>query len=259
MIDALDKAFAEADSMVLNCKSASVGSLTTASAGFSHRPLSLVRAQEQFVHFKGWVWSAVRLVAQRIAGQQVCVGNPAKGQGYKSSIGMEVEKLYSHPLLDALYDPNPWMSYWELMWSAIVSLEVTGRGVLWISKERDRTNIMHIPTSWIIEIEPRQQWFKIRPLYSTDEFTLPGDEIFNWHYPDPAGTGPNEVISPLGRAAEAVLTDQQIQTAQHSAFTRGVYPSVILTAGRLPGEGPGMPGQRPILTTDQRADLMSDL
>jgi HK97 family phage portal protein len=259
MIDALDKAFADADRMVTNFKAASVGTIVTESAGFNHRPLSLVRAQEQFLHFRGWVWSAVRLVAQRIAGQRLCVGNQPTGSYYKSSMGQRVEPLDSHPLLEAMYDPNPWMSYWELMWLAICSLEVTGRAVLWISKERDRTNILHIPTTWLQEIEPQQKWFKIRPLYSPDEFTLPGDEILNWHYPNPDGYGPNEVISPLARAAEAVLTDQQIQTAQHSAFKNGIFPSVILTAGKLPGMGPGIPGERPTLTSSQREDLIATI
>jgi HK97 family phage portal protein len=260
MIDALDKAFAEADSMVANCKAASVASVVTASAGFSlQRPLSLVESQEQLLHFRGWVWSAVRLVAQRIAGQLVCVGNPPAGSRYKSSMGQRIEPLDSHPLLDALADPNPWMSYWQLMFTALCSLEVTGRAVLWVSKGKDRTSIFFLATPWITEIDPLQTWWKVRPTYAQQEFTIPGDEIVNIHYPSCEGYHPNDVISPLARVAEAVLTDQQIQTAQHAAFKNGIFPSVILTAGKLPGMGPGIPGERPTLTSQQREDLIATI
>jgi hypothetical protein len=84
--DALDKAFAHADRMVRNCKSAalSVSNVVSASAGYNNRPLSLVLSREQLLHFRGCVWSAVRLVSQRIAGQRICVGRARAGRRYKS-------------------------------------------------------------------------------------------------------------------------------------------------------------------------------
>jgi HK97 family phage portal protein len=265
MIDALDKAFADADRMVLNCKAvgSSVENVVTASAGFNTHPMSVVTAREQMLHFRGWVWSAVRLIAQRIAGQCVCVGKKPKRARRTKSIGDAVAPLESHPLLDALADPNPWMSYIQLMWVTVASLEITGRGVWWIAKGTRETgdgwgtNIFFIPTAWIIEIDPLQERWKIRPTHSpTDEFTIPGDEILNLHYPSPDGSHPNEVLSPLAKTAEAVLTDQSIQIAQQRAFKNGIFPKVILTAGRLPG-AMGVPGERPTFTPQQRVDLLT--
>ncbi len=259
MIDALDKAFADADRMV-NCAKAAGGvtGLVQASAGYNNRPLSLMLAQEQMLHFRGWVWSAVRLVAQRIAGQMVCAGKRATGRRYKS-IGEKIEPLDSHPLLDILADPNDFQTYWQLVFSSVASLEITGRALWWINQRDERkagigTSILHIPSEWIVKINPLQTEWTIRPATSTEEFVLSGDELLHLHYPDPQD--PRGVISPLSRVAEAVLTDQQIQTAQHSAFKNGVFPKVILTAGRLPGVN-GMQGERPTLTPQQRVDLLA--
>ena len=262
MDDALAKAFADADRMVLNCKAAgTVEGLVTSSAGFNTHPMSVVTAREQLLHLRGWVWAAVQLIAKRIAGQEVCVGLRPKRARRTKSIGEQIEPLESHPLLEALTNPNPWMSYWQLMFVTVASLEITGRGVWWVAKGQETgdgwpTNIFYIPTSWIIEIDPLQRWWKVRPLHSTDEFTIDGSEIVNLHYPSPDGAHPNEVLSPLSRVSEAVLTDGAIQTAQLSAFQRGIFPQVIVTAGRLPGVL-GVPGERPTITPQQRVDLIT--
>ena len=114
---------------------------------------------------------------------------------------------------------------WQLMWTVVASLEVTGTTLLWV-KQGDGdapTQIYFIPTPWIIEIDPLQAWWKIWPTHSTGaEFTIPGDQIVNLHYPNPEGYHPNEVISPLSRVTEAILTDEKSHTAQHRAFINGI-------------------------------------
>jgi phage portal protein BeeE len=261
MIDALDKAFAEADSMTANCrKSAALSVPAMLTSGvFPQRTLSISEAQEMLLHFRGWVWSAVRLVAQRIAAQPVCVGKkPTRRRIKASSIGEKIEPLESHPLLDALSDPNEIQTFYQLMFASIASLEITGRFLWWIQKgsrpasDGSTIRILPIPTPWIVSVDALQTSWKIRPRGSAEDFTIPGDEILNVHYADPAD--PRGVISPLARIAEAVLTDQEIQTAQHSAFRQGILPRLILTAGRLPGSA-GVPGERPILSADQREEI----
>ncbi len=152
------------------------------------------------------------------------------------------------------------MSYWQTMFCTVASVEVTGRGLWWVTdgiEGRTGKGILFIPSAWIVEIDPLQTWWKIRPTYSTQDFTIPGDEVVNFHYPSPEGNSPNEVISPLSKVSEAVLTDLQIQTAQHSAFKNGIFPKVILTAGRLPSGVAGVPGERPTFTPQQRIDLLA--
>jgi phage portal protein BeeE len=262
MTDALTKAFAEADRMVFSAKSAalSVSNVMTSGSRINNRTLSIPSAQEQFLHFRGWVWSAVRLVAQRIAGQAVCVGRrPSRGRRFKN-IGEHIEPMENHRVLDALSDPNDLQTYWQLMFSTVASLEITGRALWWISQgtretaDGPGTSIMHIPTTWLVSVDPKRTVWKIRPTGSVEEFEIPGDQVCDYHYPDPSD--PNGVISPLTRVAEAVLTDQQIQTAQHMAFRNGIFPRVVLTAGKLPGTN-GVPGERPVFSPQQREDLIA--
>lgn len=94
----------------------------------------------------------------------------------------------------------------------------------------------------------------MRPSGSTQTFDLNGEQVFHVAYPDPSD--PLGCISPLSRIAEAVLTDAQIQEAQHSSMKHGIFPRAVITAGRLPDMG-GMPRERPTLTPEQREDLIS--
>ncbi|MGE3180936.1 MAG: phage portal protein [Phycisphaerae bacterium] len=258
MLDAIDRALANAERMRhSNVKSAAtVDRIISSASRFNSKSLSVAGAQEQLSHFKGWVWSAVRLVAQRIAQQRVCVGKkPTRGRRHKSA-GECIEPLESHSLLDALADPSELQTYWSLMFVTVASLEICGRSLWWVTKDtRDgnKPTILHLPTPWIVGVDPQRTAWKIRPNGAVEEFTIRGDEVLHLFYPDPAD--PNGAISPLSRIAEAVLVDQEIQTGQHAAFENGVFPKVILTAGRLP-DTPGMPGERPTLTADQRRQII---
>jgi len=265
MTDALTRAFADAERMVVNCKSAapSISTVVAASAGYTMRPPSLMVAQEQLLHLRDYTWSAIRLIAQRVCSQRVCVGFAPTGRRFKrfkrlkSSSGQRIEPLDSHPLLDTMANPNPWWTYWQLMFASICSLEVTGRTLWWLRKQDGQTQILFIPTPWIYEIDPLRAWYRIRPVYSASaEFDIPGEECVELHYPSPDGGLPTEVLSPLQRVCEAVKSDQQIQIAQSAAIRNGIYPSVILTAGKLPGAN-GQPGERPTFTPQQREDLVT--
>ncbi len=170
MNDALDKAFADADRMVVNCKTAALSVPAMMTSGvYRQRTLSIASAEEQLMHFRGWVWSAVRLVAQRIAGQPVCVGKGKASRRRYKSLGEKIEPLESHPLLDGLSDPNDLQTFWQLQFSSIASLELTGRALWWVSKDSRETpqgrttQILHIPTHWIVSVTPMQDKWVIRP------------------------------------------------------------------------------------------------
>src|SRR4051812_31301929 len=74
---------------------------------------SLGQAREQYAHNKGWVYVAVKAIAQRIAGQSVYVGRiQSRPSGRKlilprsfKSVGEYIEPLPTHELLTALNDP----------------------------------------------------------------------------------------------------------------------------------------------------------
>lgn len=216
---------------------------------------SVATATEQLAHFKGWVWSAVRLIATRVAGQSVFVARQPKRPKRGKQLGDDLEPLDYHSLLDALADPSELHTEWSLKFVTVASLELTGRALWWVSQDNGRRVILHIPTSWIVSVDARRTVWNIRPHGSTEEFPLPGNEVVHFFYPDPAD--PLGAIAPLSRIAEAVLTDEEISTAQFKAFRNGIFPKVILTAGRLPDGPNGMKGQRPALTTEQRQQLIT--
>ncbi len=224
---------------------------------YRQRTLSIASAEEQLMHFRGWVWSAVRLVAQRIAGQPVCVGKGKASRRRYKSLGEKIEPLESHPLLDGLSDPNDLQTFWQLQFSSIASLELTGRavvGVKGLTRDTARPHDADSAHSHALDRVGHADAGQVGDpsAEQAQDFTIPGDEILHLHYPNPAD--PRDVISPLARIAEAVLTDQSIQTAQHSAFHNGIHPKIILTAGRHPDQ-PGIPGSRPVLTPDQREEI----
>ncbi len=74
-----------------------------------------------------------------------------------------------------------------------------------------------------------------------------------FYLPDPSD--PFGAMSPLSAQAAAVDADEAIQEAQRRAFENGVFPKVVLTAGRLPGMG-GETGPRPVLGEDQRKQII---
>ena len=79
--------------------------------------------------------------------------------------------------------------------------------------------------------------------------------------PNPAD--PFGVSSPLAAQGLGVLTDEAISQAQHRAFRNGIFPSTVITVGRLeshsrPGER-AIPGDRMILSTPQRRQLINSL
>lgn len=216
---------------------------------------SVTTATEQLAHFKGWVWSAVRLIATRVAGQSVFVARQPKRPKRGKQLGDDLEPLDSHSLLDALADPSELHTEWSLKFVTVASLELTGRALWWVSQDNGRQVILHIPTSWIVSVDARRTEWNIRPHGSTEEFPLPGNEVVHFFYPDPAD--PLGAIAPLSRIAEAVLTDEEISTAQFKAFRNGIFPKVILTAGRLPDLPNGLKGNRPCLTAEQRRQLIT--
>ena len=257
-MDALTKAFADVERMRTSFAITAAKSPSVANVVASGQALGMVRpsvgiASEQLAHFKGWVWSAVRLIATRVAGQSIFVAKKPTTPKRGKQLGEALEPLETHSLLDALADPSELHTEWSLKFVTVASLELTGRALWWVTQDNGRQVVLHIPTSWIVSVDARRTVWNIRPNGSTQEFPLPGDEVVHFFYPDPAD--PLGAISPLSRIGEAVLTDEAISTAQFAAFRNGIFPKVILTAGRLP-DSDGIKGERPCLTSEQRQDLI---
>jgi phage portal protein BeeE len=241
----------------------------------SRQQQGLMHATEQYRHFSGWVYSAIRPIAQRIAGQPIRLARKRKrGQrGQRAhkdtiprnlrSIG-DLELIDSHPLLDTLHDPNAVMVRWVLMYVTVCSLELTGKAFLWMrprsAAEADypgQWEIWPIPTSWVLPIHEQGRLYAgwaVRPNDAAEAVIVPAEQMGYLYYPDPAD--PLNAVAPLQAVGRAVASDEALQEGQRRGFLNGLNPGVLITIGRHP-DVQGMPGQRPILTKTQRDQIVA--
>jgi hypothetical protein len=244
-------------------------------------------AAEQGRHFTGWVYSSVRPIAYRIAGQPLRIARLKKkevgrkpersGIPYERRAFMpknfkafeaayDAEVLDDHELLDAINDPNAIMTRWALLYVTTVALNVVGRAYWWIRKRQQEEGepvgpeleIWPIPASWIQPVHEKGKLFSswtIRPDDSSEDVPVPGDEILYFYYPD--FTNPMGSYSPMQAQTHAVAADEAMARAQTQGFRNGVNPSAIITVGRH-AEIPGMSGTQPrlTLTANQRAAII---
>ncbi len=266
-MDSLSRALAETDRMYHNCKAAvgdSSGAMLTGgihSAGLQQSKIS--RAKEQYSHYRGWAYVAIRAIASRIAGQDLFVARvaakPKPGRklflpNSLKHIGERLEPLENHALLDAIDNPNPLMVRWSLMHSTVASMLLTGRGFWWLTETRDGLQIWPIPSHWMSPGDPFRGTWKLKPFGGIEEHEIPGEDVAAFTLPDPSN--PFSSVSPLQSQALAVSTDEEIQNSQHRAFVNGINPGLMIRVGRLPGmAGTSGEGQRPVLTGEQRQEI----
>jgi phage portal protein BeeE len=238
-------------------KAAVGGPSIVAGAGgpFAPRP-GLASAREQLSHYRGWTYASVRPIAQKIAGQPVRVARKAGGRApgrskmfdlapaWVKGLPTGLEILESHPLLDALADPNEVMTSWALLYTTVASLELTGKSFWWLRQDAGKPQIWPLPTPWVRPVHSARLFasYEIQPP-GGEAFPLDGNDVARFYYPSPAD--PLGAVSPLGTQAAAVAADEAIQTSQRVAFTRGLNIGLALIAGRVPDErgatGPNQP------------------
>ncbi len=256
-MDTLQAAFSAAESSyhaaVKTVASRGTGALVASPSGIWNTANSLTKAQEQYRHYNGWAFCAIRAVAQRLAAQDIFVANLNRRPSGKKAMGDELEPLDSHPLLDAIDDPNPLMVRWSLMVSTVASLELCGRSFWWLPEEDGRVEIWPLPANWVTPVDPMRGSWLVRPKAAPEGFEVPSEEMAYFYLPDPSD--PFGATSPLQSQAPAVATDEALQTSQYRGFKNGLFPDLLVRAGRLPGLLPGTPGSLPTLSESQRREL----
>lgn len=240
---------------------------------------------EHYSHYKSWPYVAIRAITHRVAGQQVLMARRTAGtesqrarfimsqkgnfdmrklqswetealpSWVKHHMGFGGELITHHELLDAIRRPNAVMTQWSLMVCTVASIELTGRSFWYISRDDEgKICIWPLPSNWVTPIQGEGIFkeYVVTPQGSNNKFTLSSDEVAYFSLPDPAN--PMGSYSPVQAQIRAIETDEAIQQAQDITFKRGIFPGVVLRAGRLPGVG-GQAGMRPVLTADQRKQL----
>ncbi len=273
MSDAIYKAMARADGMVARAKAAASSPLASiiGERPFGDPDTRVSNAAEQYKHNRRWVFSCVRLVAQKVAGQRICVARQTAAKNPDVMItkslrdslplrmkGMadHLEPLDSHPILDLLADPSSLGVAAGLMLSTTTSLELTGRSLWYLTEEEagGRLSILPIPTSWIEDVDRARTTWKIRLPGASQSLPIPGDRCVYFFYPSP--DNPWGAQSTLAAIGSAVNSDHAIAEAQWKTFSQGQWPGLILTVGKM--ENPlGGEGMRPTLTDAQRRQLIT--
>lgn len=185
---------------------------------------------------------------------------------FLKSYRRELEVVEDHPILRAIEKPNPLMVRYVFLFVTIASLELTGRSYWWFTREdqmrpgfpANSLQIWPLPTSWVEPYHDQDQLFKewiITAPGGGSPKRVPGNEIVQIYYPDPSN--PLGCFGPLQAQARAVVVDEATLEAQRRGFSNGLYPGLALIVGRDPDLAGGVKGARPILSREQRAQIMA--
>lgn len=244
---------------------------------------SINETRNQYRHYQGEVYAAIRVVAHRISAQPFYVARRSSSpqrslarqiqQGLieKSAIpnwalrGTDLERyeaLEFHPLLDLLEHPNEWMVHQNMMDFTLANLLVTGRS-FWILCASETSNqpysIVPVPTTWVQPVhdpKPFSAW-TIKPPGHSDTAGLTVDPAYVLHFYFPDPSTPYGAVSPLNMLARAILNSEAIAEAQHSAFRNEGMPSVALLAGDEADAVASSSGAGPVaLTPEQRQEII---
>jgi phage portal protein BeeE len=245
--------------------------------------VTLQHAQEQYRHFSGWTGACAKIIGQRIARQPIRIARVVKRAPGKSlyhdslyykrpnkkhvpfpfkTFHQDLDVLDSHPVLNWLNRPNQLFTRWTLLYVTVISLELTGASYWWIydAPKSDpfagRKVIWPVPTNWL---EPKHD----KGLYSSymlhtggteEPVEIPGQQIVRFAYPDPSNV--LGITSTLQMAARSVVADENISESQRRLFANGIFPGLAIIAGRNPDLKSSGQGSRPLLTREQRAQIL---
>lgn len=268
MSDAIDRALANADRMLMSAKAASANSssrlMTQTIGGMPYSRPDLADSIVRDRYVKSHVFTAISVIAKRIAGQRVLVARTKNSPGpkcFRREHGVkswldDLVPLANHPLISAIHKPNALMTKWGLMYSTVFSLEVHGTAFWWMAKDGNgKFQIWPLPSSWMQTTDLAHTTWQVRPYgVAIEPFTLPSEEVAYFNLPDHAN--PFLSASPMSKQADSIESDELIQRAQSRAFQNGIMPKMAVIAGDVTdggGDGP------PILYDHQRLQITSTL
>ena len=125
------------------------------------------RYNERYNSFRGVVYAAINAIAQEGAGQPANLSCIKGTSTRKSKVGTkhitskmltsalaktadyEVEIIKDHEFLTMLENPNPTQNRWQLVYSFMANLLLTGWGYIVGGQTDDGFELYSLPTTWI--------------------------------------------------------------------------------------------------------------
>lgn len=220
----------------------------------------------QVQQFRGWVYCAVRAIAEEIAGQPIQVAyrrDPEQAQEDRADgkAGRYIPKWsrvrtkalarlqsheelelvpHTHPLRRLLDNPNPPDTH-ESFWQKLeINIELTGNGYIWALPNQlgYPMELWPRPSHWVwpaprtpeqIEAGVLVSGYEIRPygVRAGSGVVIPAEEII--HIALPHALTPLDGFSPLAAGAPWIDTLNAIDSSRYSAMKQGIWPGLIIT------------------------------
>lgn len=242
---------------------------------------TLYQRYEQYGMFQSTPFSAIRLLANRMARPNVKVALLApSGSKWKPHVRekslfnlkslqdqtQRLKPVASHPILEALDDPNPFMLSYQLKLVTFMGLEIFGDYYWWMERIETsqglRYRIWPVPPHWLKESYNRdgtinERYWKIQPPGAFDGINVPAESVVMFRYPDPFD--PFGILSPMQALARPISIDAAGELAIEAQMRNGANPGLAIITGR-PSEFLGVTGMgesQVALSGDQREELMS--
>lgn len=193
---------------------------------------------EQLRNYQSWVYAAVNAIAQEVAQQRPFV--------YRNTGQAEHEQVplpHSHPLVQLLEAPNPWLTRWELWYLTTVYLELTGN-CFWYAAMRQGVGgrsripgeLWVIPSPWVRVVPDPVTFvrgYEVSAPGSATEW-FPAEEIIHLKYPNPLD--PHYGLSPLQANALTVDANTELLRSRYQAFQSGQRPGIVLQTEQILSE-----------------------
>lgn len=257
-------------------------SRSAVAGGAYQSQMTIAQANTQYKHFRGNVYSAIRVIANRIAAQPITVARRLQGSGKSLSDSVRLgdidaksiphwavkqidydkfELLESHELIATLEEPNTLMVRHTMMEFLVYNLFITGVSFLMVSQSERRGrkyDLLPLPTTWVQPVWNRGSiagWNVKPPSDDGDPIPVSPQYMLRFFLPDPSN--PASAISPENMLAHAILNAESIAEAQHANFRNEGAPAVALIAGEdadmvlSGGRGSGLA----TLTPEQRQEI----
>lgn len=236
-------------------------------------------ARDQYAHLRGQVFTSIRPICTRIAGQQIRVGRIKKNGSFSPGKRRHVEPMNykvpdymiralggdanridvfdQHEILDKLHRPNRISVDWSLKFVTVASMEMTGWAYWWYPEGPDGKEIWHVPTHWVTPLHEGRAFsgWSFKPDGVMVPKILEADEISPFFYPTPES--PLMALSPAECGGKEIMANESIVDAHYLMFRNGISPRhAVITGDKVLRSGTTIK-QR--LTKSQRMEVRTAL